>query len=173
MIPVILQGGALLAAVLMQIAWFSHVRPFGVMPNLVLVVVVVTALWSRATAALASAIVAGLLLDLASGADFGLRTAFFTVVTLAVIALRQLGVYAESFLMAVATVAICTVIANLLIVFGVVGTTGGVDWLAVLQRISIEVGLNTVLLAILFGIRELTQDRRARISAELRRGSWL
>lgn len=173
MIPIILQGAALLAAVLMQIAWFSHVRPFGIMPNLVLVVVVVTALWSRATTALASAIIAGLLLDLVSGADFGLRTAFFTVATLAVIALRQLGVYAESFLMAVATVVICTVAANLLIVLGVIGNTGGIDWPTVLQRIAIEAVLNSGLLAILFGAREVTQDRRARISAELRRGSWL
>lgn len=173
MIPILLQIGALLAAVLIQVSWFGHMRPFGVMPNLVLVVVVVTALWSRATTAIASAILCGILLDIASGADFGLRTAFFTVVTLAIIASRQFGLYAESFSMAAAMVAISTVVGNLLIILGVIGSTAGIDWLMVARQVLVEAGLNLALLAVLYGVRELTQDRRTRITAELRRGSWL
>lgn len=173
MIPILIQAGALLAAVIIQLSWFSHVRPFGVMPNLVLTVVIVTALWSRATTALASAVVCGILLDLASGSDFGLRTAFFTVVVLAIIATRQLGLHAESFSIALAITAAATILANLMIVLSVIGSTAGVDWSVVALRVALEVLYNSILIAILFGGRELTRDRRARIADELRRGSWL
>lgn len=173
MIPIAAQMSAVLASVWLQLSWFSYVRPLGVMPNLVLAVVVVTALWSRATIAVATAVVAGLLLDLASGSDFGLRTAFFTVVVLAIIAARQFGLRAESFWVAVAITALSTVVSNLLIIGGVVGATAGIDWSAVAGRIAIESALNGVLVAALYGVRELTQDRRSRIAAELRRGSWL
>ncbi|TAK88824.1 hypothetical protein EPO04_01760 [Patescibacteria group bacterium] len=173
MLAIVMQVGALLAAVWLQLSWFSHVRPLGVMPNVVLAVVVVTALWARATTAVASAVLCGLLLDLASGSDFGLRTAFFTVVTLAIISARQFGLYAESFSLAAAVVVISTIVANLFIVLGVVGSTAGIDWAVVVQRTGIEAIFNVIVVGVLFAVRELTRDRRARITSELRRGSWL
>src|SRR5258708_3129799 len=87
---------AVVIAAWLQISWFGHVRPFGAIPNLVLIVVILMALWGSATSALATAIGGGLLLDAASGSDFGLRMGFFAVTALTVVAARQFGINVSS-----------------------------------------------------------------------------
>lgn len=86
----------ILLAVWLQVAFFGQLRPFGIIPNLVVIVIVLSALLSEATPTVASAVGAGLLLDLASGTDFGLRTAYFVALALAVITARQFGVHGDS-----------------------------------------------------------------------------
>lgn len=170
-IPVVLRLLIIVIAVWVQFSWFGPLRPFDVVPSLMLIVVLVTALWSSATTALSTAVVGGLLLDISSGADFGLRTGFFTVVALAVIAARQFGLHAESVLTATGILTVATVVFNA----AVLGSIGGapVDWSVVWWRIAAEVMVNNVLLLLAFGMREVTRNRRARVAAELRRGSWL
>ncbi|HUC20301.1 MAG TPA: hypothetical protein VMR98_02285, partial [Candidatus Polarisedimenticolaceae bacterium] len=86
----------------LQVSMFGHMRPFGIMPNLMVIAVVLVSLWGTASFSLVTAIGGGLLLDMASGSDFGLRMAFFVVVSLAIIAGRQLGLQADSWISALA-----------------------------------------------------------------------
>jgi rod shape-determining protein MreD len=106
---------AVVAAAWFQVSFFGHVRPLGVMPNLMLVVVVLFGLWSNATPALVAAIGGGLLLDLASGSDFGLRMAFYLVMALGVVASRQLGVQADSLITAAIAVLIGCLLYNMVV----------------------------------------------------------
>jgi len=142
-------GAVILAAALMQVSWFGHVRPFGVIPNLVLIAVVLIALWYSATAALAAALGGGFLLDTASGSDFGLRMGFFGVVALAIVAGRQLGLNAGSAITGLVSVAVATVLYNLaaLIVLGA-GPS-----LIVLGRVGTELICNLIITAVIFIIR--------------------
>jgi len=106
---------AVVLAAWLQVSFFGHVRPLGVMPNLMLVVVVLFGLWSNATPALVVAIGGGLLLDLASGSDFGLRMAFYLVMALGLVAARQLGVQANSLVTAIIAVVIGCLLYNLVV----------------------------------------------------------
>jgi cell shape-determining protein MreD len=166
-----LYAGLVVVLVWFQVAFFGLVRAWGVMPNLLLVALVVMALWSEATPTLAAALLAGLLLDLVSGADFGLRTAFFAAICLAIIATRQLGLHAES----VITAGVLVVIGTLLFNMAIIASLGAIpiDSGLVLQRIGIETAVNLLLLGVVLGARTLLQDRRSRVTTELRRGSWL
>jgi cell shape-determining protein MreD len=154
----------------LQLSLLGHLRPLGVVPALVMVAVILAALWLEATPTLVAAIVGGLLLDMASGADFGLRTGFFMVAALAVIAARQFGLHAESLAPAMAIVVVATLAFNLAVVAGANAT--GADWVVIAQRIGLEALVNTLLLMAAFTLRAVASDRR-RVSAELRRGSWL
>jgi rod shape-determining protein MreD len=149
----------------LQVSWFGHVRPLGVMPNVVLVVVVLFGLWSDATAALAAAIGGGFLLDLASGSDFGLRMAFYVVVVLALVAGKQIGLHADSLVTPLLAVIIGTIIYNL----AVLATLGAPISGVVISRVGAELVDNVVLLGLVTLVR-LNLPRRSRTTLELGKG---
>lgn len=170
-VSITLQIFVTLVAVWVQFSWFGPLRPFDVVPNVMLIVVVLAALWSSATTALLMAVFGGILLDVVSGADFGLRTGFFTLVALAIIAARQFGLHAESVPTALGILVLATVSFNVAIL-GSIGTAS-IEWGVVWWRIGAEILLNGIILIALYGLRELTRNRRARVADELKRGSWL
>ena len=160
------QALAVVLGAWLQVSWFGHIRPLGVMPNLMLVIVVLFGLWSDATAALAAAIGGGFLLDLASGSDFGLRMAFYVVVVLALVAGKQLGLHADSLATPVLAVILGTVIYNLA-VLATLGTLplNGV----VVGRVAAELLDNLVLLGLVTLVR-LNLPRRSHTTLELGKG---
>jgi rod shape-determining protein MreD len=141
-------GGAALvaAAAWLQVSWFGHVRPLGIIPNCMLLVVIVYALWSDATPALAAAIGGGLLLDLASGSDFGLRMAFFVVTALTLVAGRQLGLHATSFVTGIVATIVGTLLYNLVVLATIRASIGAV----VISRVGRELVVNLILLALIY-----------------------
>lgn len=151
-------GGILivLVAAWVQISWFGQLRPLGVIPNVMIVTIVLFSLWANATSCMAAALGGGLLLDMASGADFGLRTAFFMVLALAVVAGRQLGMHAEAFITAVGVVAVATILYNIAVL-----TTFSASFSAIIPlRIGAELIDVTVLTAVIYLVRLLINDRR-------------
>lgn len=154
-----------LAATWLQVAWFGHIRPLGVIPNVMLVVVILYGLWSDATPALAVAVGGGLLLDLASGSDFGLRMGFYVVTVLAVIAARQFGVHAEALLTGVVAAAIGTIIFD-----AVVLATAHIALNSVVfGRVGRELATNGLLLALAY-VGRAVAHRRGRNLPVLDRG---
>lgn len=160
-----------LLVALVQVTIFGQWRPFGVMPNLMLILVVCLALWGSASTALAGTILGGLILDIASGADFGFRTAFYAVVALAVIAARQLGLHSDSILSAVVLVMFGTILFDA----AVLSTIPRMDtnWSYVITITGWQIVVNSVIMLIVFGGKVLFTDRRTRINTELKRKSWL
>ena len=158
-------------ALIVQMALFGHVRPFGVIPNLVLVAMVAWAIWSEATVALGIAVIAGIMVDISSGADFGLRTAFFLVVTLAIISARQLGVHTDSLATGVIGVIIATLLLDLAILTSL--TAPIVQAGFVVEKIAVESLLNAIIFCTIFAIQAVRGDHRSRVISELNRRSWL
>lgn len=164
MSPLRVVGGVLIVAATawLQIAWFGHVRPLGVIPNCMLLIVILLALLSDATPALAAAIGGGLLLDLASGSDFGLNMAFYVVTALAIIAGRQLGLHATSAITGLAAAILGTILYNLVILATIKAPLSGV----VLSRIGRELILNVLVLLLLYVVVANLRGR-SRVTAEL------
>lgn len=155
-----------LVATWVQVAWFGHVRPWGVMPNVMLVVVVLYGLWSDATPALAVALGGGFLLDLSSGSDFGLRMGVFAVVVLALVAGRQLGLQADLLVTGLAAGVIGTLLYDAVVLATLQTGINGV----VASRIGRELVDNLGLLVLAYIVRlnlhhrppVLVPDRRLR-----------
>lgn len=163
-------GGVLVVAGL-QLSLFGHLRIFGVEPNLMLILVALTALWANATPALATAVGGGILMDLASGSDFGLRTAFLTAICLAIIAVKQLGAHTESLWAALAAITVGTLVFDLLVVAS--SGAGHIQAGYVASIIGRELVLNIVITTGVYLLRVLVIDRRQQVSNELQRGSWI
>ncbi len=159
----------IVAALMVQLTIFGHMRPLGVMPNLVLVALILCALWSDATPTLTASVTAGLLTDMASGSDFGLRPAFFTLTALVVIAVRQLGLHPESIIPATAMVLGATLLFNGAIL-ATVGQPFDVGYAG--HHVAAESLINVICMAAVYIGRELLVDRRSRVMAELNRRSW-
>lgn len=145
-------GVALLLAVVaawVQVYFFGSWRPFAVVPNLLLVVVMLAGLSLRASDAILLAVAGGLLIDLASGADFGLRMAFFSLQALLVILLGRLGADFDNLGILMLMVLVATPIYALAVIANVVLGGGAINWLVVLGRVALEAVANLVLLLML------------------------
>lgn len=138
-------GGLL--AVWLQAYFLTAWRPFGVLPNLLLVVLTVFAWVRPASQTLVLAVFSGLVLDLTSGTDFGLRMAFYSVFGLAVLFIKQLGA-GESWWSDAALVAAGTLVYNLA-VLAALALSGGFELLPVARLILLELVLNLLLLVLL------------------------
>lgn len=113
--------------VILETSFFGQFRIFGVIPNLLLIAIILNGLHGTASSTVAMALGGGLLLDLASGQDFGLRLAFFTLVAMAVIVIRQLGFQLDGLWMVGLLAAAGTVAFNMAIM-------AGIGWLDVRQH---------------------------------------
>ena len=155
---------------MLEIAFLGHIRPFGVIPNLVVIAITLSALWSQASPTLVAAISAGLVLDFASGTDFGLRTAFFAALAVCAIAARQLGLHADSLVAAAGIVVLATVLFNLGVVAGL--PAASIDWSVVINRTGIELLVNLGLTAAVWLVGSLWRQRQP-VLPDANRSSWL
>lgn len=108
----------IIVVVMLQVGFLAAWRPFDVVPDLLLAVVIALALYTTASEALISAVIGGLALDLSSGADFGLRLGFYTVVALVVSLMNRAGVALDSLAWRLGLVALLVVLAHGVILVG-------------------------------------------------------
>lgn len=108
----------IILVILLQVGFLAAWRPFGVTPDLLLAVVISLALYTTASEALICAIAAGLALDLSSGADFGLRLGFYTVVALIVSLMNRAGVALDSAVWRLGLASLLVVMAHGVILIG-------------------------------------------------------
>lgn len=128
----------------MQLSLLPALRPFGVVPNLVLVAVTLIGLEGTASMALTTAVAGGVVLDLASGANFGLWTAILVLAALAAGLVHRAGIELGGPTVAVVIVATLTVVETIVIVLGVAGSAilpPGV----IAGRLTVELVLNLLL----------------------------
>lgn len=135
-------------SVLMQLSLLPALRPFGVVPNLMLVTVVLIGLEGTASMALATAVAAGVVLDMASGANFGLWTAILVLAALASGLVHRAGIELGGPTVAVVIVAIGTVVETAVIVLGVAGYTSLAAGV-IAGRLMAELVLNLLLTVML------------------------
>ncbi len=138
-------AAVLIVTVWLQINFLGAARPLGVLPNLLLITITYFALMRPASQTLAAALVGGLLLDFASGADFGLRMAFYSFYALAVVFLRQAGAASENLGSAAAIVALGTVGYNFAVLGSLILGRTQIPWLTVGRLIGLELLLNLLL----------------------------
>jgi rod shape-determining protein MreD len=72
------------ALALLQVTWMPHIRPFGVMPDIVLVALSTWALLLGGTTLVPIAALSGLVLDLGSGAPLGLSAVALLIALLVI-----------------------------------------------------------------------------------------
>ncbi len=136
-----------LGAVWLQVSFLGALRPFGIIPNLFLVTVLVAAtILPRASDVMAMAVMGGFLLDTVSGSDFGLRTAFFCVLALAIVMLRRTGTEFGQIGMRLATVVSATALYNAIVLIPLLVSHPRVVWGTVGARVLLEMGGNVVLM---------------------------
>lgn len=75
----------------LQLSFFGAMRPFGIVPNLAIILIasLCSSLGDGELVLLSAAL--GIIFDLSSGADFGLRATFFILFSLALLVVRQIG----------------------------------------------------------------------------------
>lgn len=133
----------------LQTSWLGAWRPLGVIPDLALAWLIWSSWRLSAIEALGQAAGLGLLLDLASGTDFGLRIAFFMAFTLALLVIRQLGADVETWSFGLALMVAATILHNLVIMATVVTAHVSIP-LAYVGRITVlQCLLNAAILALL------------------------
>ena len=137
----------IIIAAVLQLSFLGAIRPFGVTPNLLLVVVIYAGLICTASQTVSSALLGGLLLDGASGVDFGLRTTFYVFLALAIVVIKRAGADFGNTAMITAATLSATLFYNAAIVASLTPTFGDILWLGLGRIILAEAGLN-VLLAI-------------------------
>jgi len=138
----------IIVVLMLQVGFLPAWHPLGVVPDLLLAVVICLALYTTATEALICAMVVGLALDLSSGADFGLRLGFYTVVALGVSLLHRAGLALDSLPWRLGLAAILVILANLVILIGLFFHGASLPGGIVLYRLSVSVVLELVLIMI-------------------------
>lgn len=134
----------------LEVSFLGAWRPFGIVPNLFLVIILIAAATlSKASDTLAMAVGGGILLDLVSGADFGLRTAFFSFLALLVIVVRRTGADFDHLSMKLAGVAGGTLLYSVTIIISLLGQGTHIGWAVAAGRVGVELVLNLVLTLLL------------------------
>lgn len=98
---------------LLQTTLVSRIRIFGVSPDLVLLVIVAWVLLQGRRRAILPALVGGLMIDALSGARFGLAT-LSLVVVVALAGLGEMNVFRTARYLPIVTVALASLVYNLL-----------------------------------------------------------
>lgn len=144
-----LRFAIIVIAALLQTSLLPYLRPFGVIPNLVLIVVILAALTTTASRSIVMAVIGGITLDLVSGAAPGLAT--FSLVTVALLAIlaRRYGLEVDSVIgLSVLIIAGTILVDGLQIAWlrldGGVFSVGAVTWL-----VAREALVNTIIALLL------------------------
>ncbi len=125
-----------------QIGLMPALRPFGAVPNLMLVFVVLVGLAGTASTALIAALIGGLLLDLTSGADFGLRIGLLVLAALVTGLVHRAGLTLAGPAVVMAVVAAGTVVENAAVLAGLAGSGTGWPLGFIVGKLALEVVLN-------------------------------
>ncbi len=158
---------ASLALIFVQIGFVSALRPFGVVPNLILVVVVVVGLQATLSQSLVIALIGGLALDITSGADFGLRTVLLVLAALATGFVRRSGVTLNGPSIALLVVAASTIIIDLGILANVAGSVRVWPVAKLIGMIGIELLLNSLLVLMVQPLYKRLKRERPEIMVAL------
>lgn len=139
------------AAIAVVVVWLQQatlptIRPFGVVPNLVLVVVVLLASRLPLPTSLGLAVTVGWLLDSSSGSDYGLRTSFYVLLTLATAILRQIGSDLDNLSLQASLVVAATVLLNVAILVNLALLHVNLPLRIIALKLTAEIGCNLVLL---------------------------
>jgi rod shape-determining protein MreD len=131
----------IVAGVLLQMSLLPALRPFGVVPNLVLVLVVLIGLEGVSSRALIAGVGAGFILDLVSGSNFGLWTGCLVLAALVTGLLHRSGIEPGAGITSV-MVAAGTAVMAVVIVVGLWPTTADVPIGLLAGRLLMEIVLN-------------------------------
>ncbi|MBW3537971.1 hypothetical protein KY386_00585 [Candidatus Parcubacteria bacterium] len=142
-----------LLSVWLQASFFGAMRPLGVVPNLLLVVVIYAGLVGTATESVAMALAGGMVLDLASGVDFGLRMAFYSLLALIIVMLKRAGANFDNVGLVLLSTVGGTLLYNAAVIVSLILSGVSLPLEAAAARVGFEVGLN--LLLVLLGGRAL------------------
>jgi len=134
-----------IVSVIVQVSLLPALRPLGVVPNLMLVMVTLIGLEGTASSALAVAVAGGVVLDLASGANFGLWTALLVLAALAAGLVHRAGIELVGPTVACVIVAVLTVVEAVVIVLGVAASVSSWPIGLLSGRLVAELVLNLVL----------------------------
>jgi rod shape-determining protein MreD len=145
---VILAGLVILAAWI-QVNFLGALRPLDVIPNILMVVIICAGLTRGPDETLLMALGGGLLIDFASGADFGLRMAYFSVLALIVLVLKQAGAEMENIGLVVLVAVVATLLYNAAVLANLVWQRAPIDWGLVLRLTGKEALLNSLFVVIL------------------------
>ncbi len=138
----------IIVVLMLQVGFLPGWQPLNVVPDLLLAVVICLALYTTATEALICAMVVGLALDISSGADFGLRLGFYTVVAIGVSLLNRAGLALDSLPWRLALAALLTLMANGVILLGLYLHGADLPGRVVASRLSISVVLELIIMMI-------------------------
>ncbi len=130
--------------VLLQTTFFRTVRPFGVAPDLVMLVVILAARWLPAEQALVYGFTAGIVMDLLGTTPLGLRGLVLTVVAYLVVRFRD-WVEASPLATLVSVAAFSAVGVGLLLVIGTLFGQATLAEANVLRRFLLVPFWNTIL----------------------------
>lgn len=148
---VLLLALIIIMAASLQVTFLAGLRPWGVVPNLLLVVVLVAAVYLETSSAMAMALTGGLLADLASGSDFGLRMGAYGLVVLVAVTIRRGGLDLRRFGILAGATLVASLAFDLLVLIAL-AVTGGwrVELAVVAQRLTMGAALNGMLLALVW-----------------------
>jgi rod shape-determining protein MreD len=136
-------------AALLQASLVPAFRPLGVVPNLALVIFVLVSLELATSEALVLGVAAGLVLDIASGANFGLWMGVFMLVALICGLLHRAGIELDRLPVALILVLVATVVMAAVIWIGLATTISRWPGLSFGGRLVIELMINLILTMLL------------------------
>ena len=135
--------------VVAQVSLLPALRPLGVVPNAVLGLVALVGMEGTASEALVVGVVAGVVVDLSSGANFGLWTAVLVLTALAAGLLHRAGVELGGAVTETVMVLVGTLVMSLVILVSLVNTLGRWDWSLLMVHILLQLVLNVALMLIM------------------------
>jgi hypothetical protein len=127
-----------------QVAFWPFVRPFGVVPQVLLALMVPVGLYGGAILGLSLAVGAGLIVDLAGGAGFGLWMGQLVLVVLAGALVRRAGIEVDRVIVPGAIVVGATVLMDVVVWSSLLGITAHWPVGMLIGVMVIEVVLNWI-----------------------------
>lgn len=132
--------------IVLQVSLLPALRPFGVVPNLALVFVVLVGLESAASTAVVVAVVCGLALDLSSGTNLGLWTGVLVLAALVTGVVHRSGIESDGPLVPSVIVAGGTCLVPLVVLSGLVTVVARWPIGLLGARLMTELVLNLVIM---------------------------
>jgi hypothetical protein len=134
--------------VVLQVSFLPALRPFGVVPNIMLPLVALMGLEGTVSMAAVAALVGGLAVDLASGANFGLWTGVLMLAALVAGQINRAGVELVG-PAAAAIVAGGTLVMSLVLILGFAGLAVRLNLGVLAVRFLTELVLNLIIIVVL------------------------
>jgi len=109
-------------AIAAQVSLLPALRPLGVVPGMLLVLVILLGLRSTVSQALMLALFGGVIMDLSSGSDFGIHTGILVLAALSTGMVRRSGIALIGPLVAIGLVLVLTLVSNGLSLANILGS---------------------------------------------------